>query len=173
MRHFLLLAGLLVLPFSGTAFADSPRQLILSRHMHKATTGQDPALSPCGLAQAQALATQLKNHPLPWLLHTPYQRTKQTAQALLQPGRQLVSYDPAQVDQLINLLNNKPGNVLVIGHSNTIPALAAKLTGQAVAPLSEQDYGRIYLLTEQQQHWQLQVTQLALPAPCLSAQTTQ
>ncbi len=155
-----------VLSLSFAAFADAPRQIFLSRHMEKAMSGQDPALSPCGVAQAQAFAAQLKDTPLPWLMHTPYQRTKQTAEAFSQQGRQLLSYDPRQLDQLSTELNNKAGNVLVIGHSNTIPALVAKLTGETVAPLTEQDYGRIYILTEQGKQWLLKIEQLPTPPPC-------
>ncbi len=162
MKYFLFF----VLSLSFAAFADSPRQIFLSRHMEKATSGQDPALSPCGVAQAQAFAAQLKNTPLPWLMHTPYQRTKQTAEAFSQQGRQLLSYDPRQLDQLSTELNNKAGNVLVIGHSNTIPALVAKLTGETVAPLTEQDYGRIYILTQQGKQWLLKIEQLPTPPPC-------
>jgi broad specificity phosphatase PhoE len=162
MKYFLFF----VLSLSFAAFADSPRQIFLSRHMEKATSGQDPALSPCGVAQAQAFAAQLKNTPLPWLMHTPYQRTKQTAEAFSQQGRQLLSYDPRQLDQLSTELNNKAGNVLVIGHSNTIPALVAKLTGETVAPLTEQDYGRIYILTEQNKQWLLKIDQLPTPPQC-------
>lgn len=162
MKYFLFF----VLSLSFAAFADSPRQIFLSRHMEKATSGQDPALSPCGVAQAQAFAAQLKNRQLPWLMHTPYQRTKQTAEAFSQQGRQLLSYDPRQLDQLSTELNNKAGNVLVIGHSNTIPALVAKLTGETVAPLTEQDYGRIYILTQQGKQWLLKIEQLPTPPPC-------
>ena len=162
MKYFLFF----VLSLSFAAFADSPRQIFLSRHMEKATSGQDPALSPCGVAQVQAFAAQLKNTPLPWLMHTPYQRTKQTAEAFSQQGRQLLSYDPRQLDQLSTELNNKAGNVLVIGHSNTIPALVAKLTGETVAPLTEQDYGRIYILTQQGKQWLLKIEQLPTPPPC-------
>mgnify|MGYP003504157318 FL=1 len=162
MKYFLFF----VLSLSFAAFADSPRQIFLSRHMEKATSGKDPALSPCGVAQAQAFAAQLKNTPLPWLMHTPYQRTKQTAEAFSQQGRQLLSYDPRQLDQLSTELNNKAGNVLVIGHSNTIPALVAKLTGETVAPLTEQDYGRIYILTQQGKQWLLKIAQLPTPPPC-------
>jgi len=169
MRYLLLLASLL----SFTTLADAPRQIFLSRHMEKASSGQDPALSPCGVAQAQTFAAQLQDTPLHWLMHTPYQRTKQTAEAFSQPSRQLVSYDPRQMDQLITDLNTKAGNVLVIGHSNTIPALAAKLTGETVAPLTEQDYGRIYVLTEQDNQWHLQVSQLPTPPQCQLAKTVQ
>jgi broad specificity phosphatase PhoE len=165
MRYLLLLTLLLSL----WTVAETPRQLFLSRHMEKASSGQDPALSACGVAQAQAFAEKLKDIPLPWLMHTPYLRTKQTAQAFLQTGRQLVSYDPLMLNQLISELNNKPGNLLVIGHSNTIPALVAKLTGQTVAPLTEQDYGRIYILTHKDQQWQLKIEQLPIQSQCQSA----
>ncbi len=99
-------------------------------------------------------------------MHTPYLRTQQTAQAFLKPGRQLQSYDPRQIDALVTELTHKTGNILVIGHSNTIPALVAKLTGQAVTPLTEQDYGLIYILTKQSEQWQLQISQLPTPTLC-------
>ncbi len=143
-----------------------PRQLLLSRHMEKAEGSDDPALSPCGMAQAQAFAAQFKATALPKLFHTPYRRTQQTAQAFLQSGRALQSYDPRQVEPLLAELNASTDNALVVGHSNTIPALVTTLTGEQVAPLGEQDYGRIYILTQQQQKWQLEIRQLPLPAEC-------
>lgn len=165
MKYILLVALLLSLP----ALADAPRQIFLSRHMEKASSGKDPALSPCGKAQAQVFVAQLKDTPLAWLMHTPYLRSKQTAETFSQPGRQLLSYDPRQVDTLITQLNNIEGNVLVIGHSNTIPALVAKLTGEAVVALTEQDYGRIYTLTQHDgKQWQLKISQLPTPPECKS-----
>lgn len=147
-------------------FAEEPRQIFLSRHMEKVVGAEDPALSPCGAAQAQAFADQLRETKLPLLLHTPYQRTQQTAQAFLKPGRQLQSYDPRQVEPLLNQLNTMSENALVIGHSNTIPELVSQLTGQPVAALSEQDYGRIYILTQQDQQWQLEIQQLPSLKEC-------
>lgn len=79
-----------------------------------------------------------------------------------------MSYDPRMLNQLISELNNKAGNLLVIGHSNTIPALVAKLSGQTVAPLTEQDYGRIYILTNKDQQWQLKIEQLPIQSQCQS-----
>ena len=166
MRYLLLLALLLSVP----TFADASRQIFLSRHMEKTSSGQDPALSPCGVAQAQAFAAQLKDTPSSPGSCTPLTcAPNKLPKRFLQTGRQLVSYDPRQVDQLITEINNKPGNLLVIGHSNTIPALVAKLTGQTVAPLTEQDYGRIYVLSQQDQQWQLQISQLPIQTQCQSS----
>ena len=39
-----------------------------------------------------------------------------------------------------------PGNVLVVGHSNTVPDLVEMFGGDKPAPLSDADYGTIYIV---------------------------
>lgn len=124
-------------------------QLYLVRHAEKqqvSRTESDPVLSECGLAQAKALATLLQQVQLPRLYHSPYQRSQQTASALLQQGRQLQQYQAAEVATLAQQLLQQQQSALVVGHSNTIPALVSLLTAREVPAMHEQQYGLIYQL---------------------------
>lgn len=124
-------------------------QLYFIRHAHKQSgdaTAPDPRLSACGEAQAAALATLLQHLDLKTLYHTPYQRTRQTAAALLQPKRQLQLYQPADTVAFSQQLLAQQDSALVVGHSNTVPQLIQLLSNQHITALTEQDYGMIYQL---------------------------
>ena len=148
----------------------APYQLFLVRHAEKAATKPDPALSTCGQQQAKALATLLKDVPLPQLFHTPYQRTMMTAQALSQTDRKLQPYDPAKLAAFAAQLQQHQQSAVVVGHSNTTPELAALLSGQPVAPMAETEYGIIYqLVFADQQLVALNRLQLPPVAACVAA----
>lgn len=144
-----------------------PNEIYLSRHMEKAPAGRDPALTECGQAQAAALASLLRTKAPSVVYHTPYQRTRQTAQALRPTP--LRAYDPTDLPALQSSLVQQSGVVVVIGHSNTIPALAQQLSGQPVAALTEQDYGLVYQLNRRNDSWHLSTWSLPAPAACQSA----
>lgn len=172
---YLSLAALLMLTNLSTVVTAAPYQLYLTRHAHKADAGKDPKLSACGQAQAVALATLLAPTAIKALYHTPFQRTKQTAEAMLTQGRSLYSYPAADIAALATQLQQQQQNALVVGHSNTIPQLAALLSAEPQAELTEQDYGAIYQLQFDGGRF-ISLTKLQLPAPAIcqpmSAQTT-
>lgn len=163
MRSTILLLGALCV---SAVQAGEVQQLYLVRHAEKADLGKDPALSACGQAQARALATLLQDVHLPWLYHSGYQRTQQTAAASLSAGRQLQQYDAKDLPALAALLRSTGTNALIVGHSNTTPQLATLLSQLPAPPLQETDYGRIYQLTRAGAHWSLQILQLPVPALC-------
>ncbi len=142
----------------------APYQLYLVRHAHKADAGKDPVLSACGKAQASALATLLAKVPLKTLYHTEFQRTRQTAAALETADRPLVSYQAAELKTLATQLLQQKASALVVGHSNTVPELAALLSKEPQQPLTEQDYGVIYQLQLNENGF-ISLTQLQLPLP--------
>lgn len=124
------------------AMADT---VYLVRHAEKLADGKDPALTVCGQARADALATSLAGVKLAAVYATPYQRTQQTAAAVAkQQQRDITQYDPRQPEVLLAQLKAQTLPVLVVGHSNTVPELVAQLSGIAMAPLTEQDYDLLY-----------------------------
>lgn len=157
-------ACMTILLFSLQVQADT-YQLFLVRHAEKAqTTTADPELSACGKLQATALATLLQHLQLPQIFHTPYQRTKMTAAALLKQDRRLQPYDPAKLAGLSQQLLQAKQSAVVVGHSNTTPQLAALLSGLDIQPMSEQHYGVIYQLMFSGQGF-VALNQLQLPQP--------
>ncbi|MDP5205768.1 phosphoglycerate mutase family protein [Alishewanella sp. SMS9] len=118
--------------------------LYLVRHAEK-LSGADPTLSACGQARAEALAEYFQAIPLQAVYATPYQRTQQTAAAVAKRQQLTVtSYHPAAPEQLKQQLSSANHTVLIVGHSNTVPALVKLFSEIDVAPLTEQDYAMLY-----------------------------
>ena len=123
----------------------SANTIYLVRHAEKQHEGADPELTACGKARAQALAELLAEEPLSAVYATPYQRTQQTAAAVAMQQQLKVSlYDPREPSLLKEQLAQATGPVLVVGHSNTVPALVTLLSGIDVAPHSEQQFDLLY-----------------------------
>ena len=45
------------------------------------------------------------------------------------------------------LAENRGGRVLIVGHSDTVPGIVEELSGIDVGPMSEAEYGIVYLVT--------------------------
>jgi broad specificity phosphatase PhoE len=121
---------------------------ILVRHAEKAADGSDdPPLTEAGRMRAQALAARLSTSPIIAVYTTPFQRTRQTATPTAQEhGLPLITYDAKQPagDFSAQLQSRHAGQtVLVVGHSNTVPGIAAALCRCQVAPMSESEYDRL------------------------------
>ena len=147
----LLLAGCATAqPVSLDAQGDGATFVVV-RHAEKAGDGNaDPALAPAGVERARALARLLAAAPLVAAYATPFRRTQLTAQpAAGLHGIPVTLYDPARpaTDFAASLRKDYArGTVLVVGHSNTAPAIASALCACAVAPLGEDDYDAIYVI---------------------------
>lgn len=134
--------GILLCALSTPLAANS---IYLVRHAEKQQDGADPALTECGKERAQALAALLSEIKLSAVYATPYQRTQQTAAAVAKQQQLSVSlYDPREPALLTEQLAQADGPVLVVGHSNTVPALVTLLSSIEVAPLNEQQFDMIY-----------------------------
>lgn len=125
------------------------------RHAEKAVDGtRDPPLSAAGEARAERLATLLgAGHAgtrLAAVYATEFRRTRQTAQAvaarLQVPVRVLPAADVAAVVEDIKS-HHRGSSVLVVGHSNTVPAIVQALGGKAVPPIPDTDYARLYVVS--------------------------
>lgn len=134
--------GILLCALSAPLTANT---IYLVRHAEKQHEGADPALTECGKARAQALAALLSEVKLSAVYATPYKRTQQTAAAVAMQQQLKVSlYDPREPSLLKQQLELADGPVLVVGHSNTVPALVTLLSDIDVAPLNEQQFDMLY-----------------------------
>lgn len=128
--------------------ADSATFIVV-RHAEKATDDpRDPQLSEAGRARADALADLLRERDVVAAYATAFRRTQQTAQPTADAhGITVATYDAAQpaAEFAARLRReNAAGTVLVVGHGNTVPAIASALCGCDVAPIDEGDYGNLY-----------------------------
>jgi broad specificity phosphatase PhoE len=144
-------AGLLLAILLGACTTHSARDagttFVLVRHAEKADDGsKDPPLSAAGEARARTLAASLEAASLRAAYATGYRRTQATAMPSAQAhALQVVTYDATRpaADFATQLRHDHhDGTVLVVGHSNTVPALAAALCGCNVAPMGEAEFDR-------------------------------
>ena len=116
------------------------------RHAEKGPEKTDPELSAIGQQRAEQLAKLLIDSDLAAIYSTPYKRTQQTAQPLAQQlDIKVESYAARASEQLLELLQQRQQNSLIVGHSNTIPALV-RLAGGHAEDLTEQHYGDMFVI---------------------------
>ncbi len=140
-------AALMVGAQPATPVPAKPQQVYVMRHLQKAA-GDDPALTQEGANLAELLAGQLGDAGIKAVFATSTRRATQTGEPLARSlGIGVTPYDPRDVPRLVAAVRAVPGNVLVVGHSNTVPELVAAFGGAKPAPLTEQDYGAIYQIT--------------------------
>lgn len=130
--------------------------VIVVRHAEKAADdARDPSLSPAGRERALALAGVLQHSPVAAVYATQFRRTAQTGEPVAARAGIAVTQrplDPATMptyfaDLAREIQSAHVGQtVLVVGHSNTVPALVQALTGQQVEPLTDADYDRLYVV---------------------------
>lgn len=135
--------------------------IIFVRHAEKADTGgDDPPLSEAGERRVAELTREMLEVDviagIDAVYATPYRRTQQTAQpiadALGLPINTYDAIDPADEDATEDFVDgvlreHKGGIVLIVGHSNTVPAMIAGLGGHKNVPeIAEDEYDNIYIL---------------------------
>jgi broad specificity phosphatase PhoE len=155
----MLLALLLSLPFGpGPALVASDTIVVVVRHAEKATDDpRDPNLSEAGQARAAALAKALADYPLTSAFVTEYKRTQQTADPAarehqIAPTILPVGKDKAEAyaQRFAALVRREHLGkaLLVVGHSNTVPAIVQALGGVQISPIEEAtEFNRIYIIT--------------------------
>ncbi|MHB1194943.1 MAG: SixA phosphatase family protein [Longimicrobiales bacterium] len=120
----------------------------LVRHAERAEDGtSDPPISEAGTERARLLGEMLQDAGVTHVHTTDLRRTRQTGAPLAERlGRDFQLYDPKDLPTLAARLRTTPGRHLVLGHSNTTPALVAALGGAPGDPIAEAEYDRLYVL---------------------------
>ena len=147
--HAALLAGVIA-STAFSAMAESPITVFLVRHAEKETSGADPSLTEAGRARAELLTGLLADAGITTIFTSQYNRTRETAAPLAKRLGLSVTVVPAKdLDALLTKVRALPpgARALIVGHSDTVPALAHRLTGAKVAELTDADYDRLYIAT--------------------------
>lgn len=155
MRITFLVGAVLVL------CASCKQQLYIVRHGEKeAPTADmqskknDPALSAEGRYRMVYLGKKLSSKKIKYIYSTNFNRTRETAGILnnfiiTQP---VMTY-PASLDSLDSFIGDlkkiKKGNILIVGHSNTIDDIANRLCKSKVvdSDIPETDYNNLFIIT--------------------------
>jgi broad specificity phosphatase PhoE len=149
MKNYLLLFTFLLILSACTA-QNSPKTIYIVRHAEKQLEGNDPELAYVGEVRAKKLAQILEKEAIKRVLSTDYNRTRNTAQpTAAAAGLTLEVYDPKNQETLVADLRGSEGNVLVVGHSNTVSQLANAFVdeGEKFADLTDLEYDFIYIVT--------------------------
>jgi len=122
------------------------------RHAEKeaqaSNMSSDVALTSAGSDNAIALKDQLANKNIRHIFSTNYVRTKATAQPLSEATSVPVTiYNPIDTSFVTRLKNVRQGNLLVVGHSNTVDNIINELTGENyLSDLPDTAYGDLFIV---------------------------
>jgi len=159
MKRALILALLVVL-VSGTAQA-ADQVIFVVRHAEKADQAapaaapmaghamlpNDPPLSDAGKARAVRLASMLASSGVKHIFTTEFKRTRETAAPLAEKLKVTAVMSASKDPQpLIDAVLKSAGNVLIVGHSNTVPDLLKRLGAKDAVTIAETEYDNLFVL---------------------------
>jgi len=130
--------------------------VIFVRHAEKAAMPADnPGLSPAGQRRVAELTRQLVDADVvagvDAVYSTPYRRTEETARPVADAlSLPINTYDAADTEAIMeHIVKVHKGKViLVVGHSNTVPALIGNMgASKRVPEIAEDEYDNIYIVS--------------------------
>lgn len=132
----------------------APTTVIIVRHAEKAATpANDPPLTPEGEARAQALAEMLRHANIGAVISTPFARTRSTVAPVATargltietvPVAGAITAHAAAVAEAVRRHSGK--TVLVAGHSNTVPAIAAALGAPRLPDICDEVFDEVFIV---------------------------
>jgi len=152
LRPLLLLGSLAA---AAPLAAQDSTVVVLVRHAEKAVVeagNNDPPLSEAGSARAVALREALGEMHFDAVIATERQRTQATAGPLAQahgltPEIVSLRHGAAHVDSVAAAVRRHAGHtVLVVGHSNTVPAIVHALGGPKLPDLCEPQFSNLFVV---------------------------
>lgn len=149
------LAAIALAALSATsALAQRATTVILVRHAEKAATpADDPPLTAVGEQRARDLLDAIRDAGVNAVITTQYARTKATAQptiAALSAPAEVVPATPGPThpaDVAAAVRKHAGQTVLVVGHSNTIPAIVEALGAKRPPAICDPEYDNLYVVT--------------------------
>ena len=156
----LFLPPVLVLALFAPSVAAAQQTVIFVRHAERADGGAgatqpmtgtpaDPLLSAAGEARAVRLAAMLADAGITAIYSSEFRRTQDTVRPLATKlGLKIQVVTSKDTATLVGRVKAEPpsGVVLVVGHSNTLPAVIKALGGREVK-IADDDYTGLYILT--------------------------
>jgi phosphohistidine phosphatase SixA len=141
------------------AQAAAQTTVFVVRHAERADAGTsatpmmatDPDLSDVGKARAESLATALKDAGIKAIFTTEYKRTQQTATPLAKAlGIEVTTVPARDMPGLIDKIKAASGNVLVVGHSNTVADVVSRLGVTETVKVGDNEYDNLLVVVRSQ-----------------------
>jgi phosphohistidine phosphatase SixA len=133
----------------------SPQQItttyFLVRHAEKDLSdpdNQNPKLTEAGKIRSENWAKMLVDTPVDMVYTTNYIRTRKTAEPIAKNKKlELALYNPRNLYDSRFQKKTKGKTVVIVGHSNTIPALVNKIIGkEKYSTIDEKIYGKLFII---------------------------
>ena len=155
----------------------STQHYFIVRHAEKAPLNSDsagmmrnnPPLSEAGKVRAFVLRDELKNEKIAHIFSTNTIRTVSTATPLSElTGVSILYYSPVKdsANAFFEKLRSLKGNVLVVGHSNTVDDLVNGLTGKThvAGDLPDSEYDNLFIVIKKGKRWLFQRKKYGYPS---------
>jgi len=154
VRYFMRSLPVALLLLAPTVLHAQTTTVIVVRHAERADTTQQSQLSDAGRARAESLAAALANARIDAIYVTQYPRSLLTAEPLarrlgltprvVQAGGATSAHAQAVADRIRTEAAGR--TVLVIGHSNTVPAIVAALGGGDVGAIESAEHDHMFIV---------------------------
>jgi 2,3-bisphosphoglycerate-dependent phosphoglycerate mutase len=149
MRSFFFFAilGLCLMSCSRTVYVVRHAEKITSSDSAGKMAANDAPLSEAGKVRALVLKDELADKHIGHIYSTNTIRARSTAEPLSQ-GIKINVELYSDIDSLINTIKSAKGNVLVVGHSNTVDDIVNKLCGQVkiASDLKDGEYDNLFIV---------------------------
>ena len=123
--------------------------VVLVRHAERLSEERDPGLSEIGIAHAERLAEILERAGIEAIYVSEARRTRETAAPVAaRTGVEPRVIDAERHQRLLRRLKwrHRSEVVLVVGHSNTVPLIAAGL-GAGIGVVDAEDYSGLWIIS--------------------------
>lgn len=149
MAVFVLVIALISCTSKPSIEMQKPLQVFLVRHSEKVDHSKDAKLSAAGFERSETLAGVLGNAEIEYVHSTDFIRTRDTAKPTASAhSLDIDIYNPDDLPALAEKLRKTGGRHLVVGHSNTTPAMVELLGGTPGSKINdENEYDRLYIVT--------------------------
>jgi broad specificity phosphatase PhoE len=144
-----ILAGVVLLPVASPARAQEAIYLV--RHAERANQSADSPLSTAGVGRAYRLRDMLKDAGITRIFTSELRRTIETAAPLASAIHVSPQQIPGDADALAAKItaSNARDRVLVVGHSNTLPALLHALHVEPPITIADDAYDNLFIVVFQ------------------------
>ncbi|HEV8409496.1 MAG TPA: histidine phosphatase family protein [Gemmatimonadaceae bacterium] len=171
-RRFFLLFFCFIAAAASVSAQSPTTVVILVRHAEKAVTPvEDPPLTEAGVVRAYALASALLHMNVQAVIVTELTRTRETARPFAEANGVKIETvhtggGEAHARAVAAAVRAHAGQtVLVVGHTNTIPAIIAELGGPKLPDICDSQYSGFYTLVLRGNKAELAISSYGAPSP--------